>query len=522
MSQPAELARFGGALTRHLGLRFDESKRAVLSDVLRRRLEARGREPEAYLAELEASSVPRDELRALARELTVCETYFFRNHEQFEALAEVVIPSRVARLGSRRLAMLSAGCASGEEPFTMAMLLAERFPSLPSPSIRGADLNPAALEKAARGRYSAWSLRETPPAARQRWFRKVGEAMVLDEALRASVELLERNLVAPDSDLFAPETYDVVFCRNMLMYLTPADMRAVVGRIARSLLPGGYFFLGHAESLRGVSDDFELCQSHGTFYYRRKDHLDARPVPGAPALAEVPSPSPARLAPGDGAAGAGAADAWVAEVQRAHDRVRTLTDDMLAPPHGAAHLPAPLPLERITRSSRPPAAPDLSLAMALLHEERFGSALDLLDTLDRDQARGPEALLLRAVLLNHEGRQQAAEDACRELLARDGRHAAAHYLLALCREALGDVAGAASNHRAAIHIDPRFAMPRLHLGRLAHRQGNNEEARRQLGQAMVLLRREDGARLLLFGGGFRREALVAVCAAELGAVGGKP
>jgi len=523
---PAQLTRFGAALARHLGLLFDESKGTVLAEVLARRLTARARGPEAYLAELEASSAPREELRALAREITVGETYFFRNHEQFDALVEAVIPARVARHGPRRLAVLSAACSSGEEPYTLAMLFAERFPSLPRPSIRGVDLNPAALEKAARGRYSAWSLRETPPASRDRWFRKVGDAMVLDEALRASVELTECNLVAPPSDLLAPETYDVVFCRNMLMYLTPKDMHAVVGRIARALQPGGYFFVGHAETLRGVSTEFEICQSHGTFYYRRKERLDARSAPWAPAApSSSPPPTSASVALAGGAAEAGAADAgdaWVGEVQRAHDRVRALTDDMLARPAGAEHPPPPVAFDRPSApSSRPHAVPDLSRAMALLHEERFDSALDLLDTLEREQARTPEALLLRAVLLNHEGRQQAAEEACRELLARDGRHAGAHYLLALCREALGDADGATSNHRAAIHLDPAFAMPRLHLGRMARREGNNDEARRQLGQAMVLLRREDAARLVLFGGGFRREALVAVCAAELGAAGGK-
>jgi chemotaxis protein methyltransferase CheR len=105
----------------------------------------------------------------------------------------------------------------------------------------------------------------------------------------------------------------------------------------------------------------------------------------------------------------------------------------------------------------------------------------------------------------------AAAETCRRLLAIDELNAGAHYVLALCRENAGDRAGAIEHDRIAAHLDPTFAMPRLHCGLLARRCGDRDTARRELTQALVLLKREDVSRVLLFGGGFHREALLALC-----------
>lgn len=159
---------------------------------------------------------------------------------------------------------------------------------------------------------------------------------------------------------------------------------------------------------------------------------------------------------------------------------------------------------------------DLALPLELLRAERFAEASALVDTFPDD----PDVLLLRAVLCAHGGDFARAEDACRRLLEADELDAGAHYVLALCREGAADHAGAVHHHRAAVYLDAGFAMPRLHLGILARRTGDRAVARRELTQASALLAREDASRLLLFGGGFGREALTALCRAELLACGG--
>ena len=116
----------------------------------------------------------------------------------------------------------------------------------------------------------------------------------------------------------------------------------------------------------------------------------------------------------------------------------------------------------------------------------------------------------------------AAEDACLRLLLIDELNAGAHYVLALCREHSGCHARAREHDRVAAYLDPAFAMPRLHLGLLARRADDADGARRELAQALILLQREDASRLLLFGGGFNREALLTLCRSALRDCGGRP
>jgi chemotaxis protein methyltransferase CheR len=144
----------------------------------------------------------------------------------------------------------------------------------------------------------------------------------------------------------------------------------------------------------------------------------------------------------------------------------------------------------------------------------------MLNSLPSDAARDPDVLLLRAVLLTHGGDLAQAEQVCTELLEQDETSAGARYLLALCRESAGDQEGACHQDQIAAYLDPTFAMPRLHLGLLARRGGDSRAARRELEQALSLLSREDTSRVLLFGGGFTREALVKLCKAELSSCGG--
>jgi chemotaxis protein methyltransferase CheR len=482
--------RFRAALLRHMGLNFDEARLGFLGEVLQRRLGRLSRGADAYLDMLERNP-PDEEIGLLARDVTVGETYFFRNGDQFRALAGVL-----AERPSRSLSLLSAGCASGEEAYSLAIALADK---LRDPNwdirIRAVDLNPAGLEKAARGRYAAWALRDVPAEIQRRWFRKEGAEFVLDEGIRQAVRFERRNLAVEDAELWRPCAYDVVFCRNVLMYFAPDRMRAAIGRIAEALVPGGLLFLGHAETLRGVSEDFELCHTHDTFYYRRNDRLD--PAPRPPPF--VPDRAVSAVVSFDGA--------WVDAIRAASERVTALTSG---------------PVEADNRPDVQVPVWDPAPAFDLLRRERFAEALDYVQARPGSRRADPDALLLEAVLLSHSSRFAAAEAACRRLLALDGLNAGAHYLLALCREHAGDQSGAAEHDRIAAYLDPSFAMPRLHLGLLARRAGDREAARRELTQAQFLLEREEPGRLLLFGGGFNREALAALCDLALRDCGGRP
>jgi len=480
-----------------LGLHFDDSRLEDVAAALRQRLRETGCDAASYLTALRGPGARR-EACALAELLTVCETYFLRNAEQFRALAEVALPELLERRApSRALSLLSAGCSSGEEPFSIAMVLRESFPEIAERRdvrVVGIDVNPARLARARAGCFSPWSLRAVPDAVRDRWFRPRGRELELDARIRRAVRFEERNLLDDDPAFWQPGAFDAVFFRNVGMYLHPEVMRAVISRIARSLSPGGFLFLGHAETLRAVSHDFQLRQSHECFYYQVKEPGALAPWPAAP--------------PGDDAAPApGSGGAWVDAIRRSSERIAALE----ARPATGREVAAPAP-----GAPRAGPVPDLGLVLELMREERMAEALD---ALPQQAAPHADAELLRAVLLASCGRLEEAERTCARLLRLDDLNAGAHYVAALCREHAGDRQGAREHDRAAAYLDPGFAMPRLHLGLLARRAGDHEAARPELRQAEVLLEREEPARLLLFGGGFRREALLELCRAELRACG---
>jgi chemotaxis protein methyltransferase CheR len=514
-----DLERFRAAVARRLGLQFDDERLAFLGEALRARLEATRLPGDTYLARLE-SDPSGDESFALARALTVGETYFFRNIEQFRAVAELALPARIAvRQPRRLLRVLSAGCSSGEEAYSLAILLLDRGLGAGwDVSVRAVDANSAALERAERGRYSAWALRETPPDVQRRWFRPDGKDFVLGEGPRALVRFERRNLADEEPDLWPVEGYDLVFCRNVLMYFGSEAAQRVVARIARSLAPGGWLFLGDAETLRGVSQDFHLRHTHGTFYYQRKS-----PGERAGRLESAAGPSPRPAGPNGAqaapslAAVVDGADGWIDAIRRASERIEVLSRAGAEPAAAERAAAGAAP-----RPAGPPVRWDLGPTLELLRRERFTDALDAVSALPEESATDPEVLLLRAVLLTHGGRLPQAEEACRRVLALDELHAGAQYLMALCREGAGDRDGAAEHDQVASYLDPTFAMPRLHLGLLRRRAGDPDAARAELSQALALLQREDASRLLLFGGGFGRDALVALCRAELQLCGGRP
>jgi chemotaxis protein methyltransferase CheR len=458
----ADVDRFRHTITRWTGLTLDATPPGVLENLLAERVAASGGSSTAYLDRLAADRC-RTELATLAPRLTVPETYFFRNSEQFRALVDVAVPALAPSRADRPLRLLSAGCATGEEAYTLAIVVREALPGRPV-SVTGVDVNPTVLARARRARYPEWSMRATPAATRGRWFRPEGDGVVVDPEIRDLVRFVPGNLADDDPGWWTPGGYDVIFCRNVIMYHTREHIAAAVTRLVAALAPDGFLFLGHAETGYGRVAGLDLRHSHETFYFQRADPVESReppPVVVTPNRPPVGGPSRRRARPAARAGG----DA----VARARD---------------------------------------------LLRQERFDDGLALIVG-----EPGPDAHLLRAVLLTDLGRLDEAETECRRLLDADGLHAGAHYLLAVTREGAGDQDSAGYHARTAAYLDPGFAMPRLRLGLLARSRGDTSVARRELAAALTLLAGETPDRLLLFGGGFTRTALADLCRTELRACG---
>jgi chemotaxis protein methyltransferase CheR len=265
----AGLLRFAELIEKRLGLQFDSSALKELRVILSQRMRALCCPGvDAYLRRLEAAGTMPAELRELAARLTIGETYFFRLPEQIAVYSQVALPQLARTQPFRHLRILSAGCATGEEPYTLAMTLLERGSMAPvQVSILGLDLDPESIDKARRGDYSAWAMRATPPDCLHRYFRRERNRFVLDDDVRAMVRFEERNLALEDHGFWQPRSFDIIFCRNVAMYLSPRVLGEVIARFARVLAPDGFLFLGHAEPLRGISQLFDVQHVLGTFYY---------------------------------------------------------------------------------------------------------------------------------------------------------------------------------------------------------------------------------------------------------------
>ncbi len=513
------LERVRDAVARRIGLQIDPSRLDLLAQLVAERMEARGwHSSDEYVRALQGAGA-HEEIQALAERLTVGETYFFRNENDLRAFVRAVLPSRVAaRRGERRLRILSAGCSSGEEPYTLAMLV-RGVPELSAwdVAIRGIDLNPAALLRARTALYGPWALRQTPEGMKARFFQLSGREHRVIDGVRSLVTFEERNLAEPDPVFWSPGAFDVVFCRNVLMYFAPEETRAVVRRIAASLRPGGFLFLGHAETLRGTSTAFHLRHTDGTFYYQLRKEGGLGPDEPASALdLEVPPAAGTEAEPGRD---------WAEEIRGASERIAALARGgegrgEAEPAATEAAQPAPEPAEPGAPSARPADPLRFSHALELLKKERFSEALGVLGPPDGAEDRDPDQLILRAVLLTSSGDFAEAEVVCGRILDMDELSAEAHYVKALLRERAGDLDGAADHDHYALYLDPSFAMPRVHLGLMARRAGQTEKACRELTRALALLAAEDASRVLLLGGGFTRDALADLCRAELRRCGG--
>ncbi len=439
-------------------------------------------DPDGYL-ELLRNPPGDEELRRLLPLVTVGKTSFFRDERQFGAL-EAVLPGLVARAraGGRRVAVWSAGCATGEEPYSIAITAAEAGAGPDDVEILATDVNPEAVAFAARGSYEARRLREVKEPYLSRYFDREGDRYVVRAGLRRLIAAIRpHNLV---SSIFprAGEAggWDVIFCRNVIIYFDTATTQQVLTQFHNALAPGGYLFLGYSESLFRLFEGFELTEVAGAFVYRR-------PESGAAAARPAPPPAPS-LRP------------HLVPMPSAPPPVRHLR---LAPPE-PAHTPVPLPPEVYAPepAQEPPLAPQefLDAAVALFADGRFGAARELLE---RQLEKGGEDLAVRLTLANLYGilRQPDRARVCYQAaLQIEPLSAEAHLFYAVHLLAQADADAAAQELSRALFLDPDLTLAHYYLGRCREAQRDPNRARLAYRNALEAYRRRpEGKRQAFLG-----------------------
>ncbi len=247
-----EFALFQPLIYRTAGIHLSDAKKTLLVGRLHRRLQHHGLDSYGAYHDLVTGPAAGDELQTMVDLLTTNETYFFREERHFEFLRRQLLPGRAP---GRPFEAWSAACSTGEEVYTLAMVLADDL-GLDGPwSVTGSDISSRVLATASAGHYPMERTRGLPPDYLRRYCLKgVGSqagTFLVDRRLHARVRFLQANLNAPLPPL---GPFDVIFLRNVMIYFDTETKRRVVARLAERLRPGGYFIIGHSESLNGVNE----------------------------------------------------------------------------------------------------------------------------------------------------------------------------------------------------------------------------------------------------------------------------
>jgi chemotaxis protein methyltransferase CheR len=284
----AELKLLQTLIYQECGMFFDERRAHFLHDRLQRRLKACGVDTFYNYYRLLTSHEGKAELGALLENLTVNETSFFRNRPQLDLFQKMILEGILHKKQERRdwtLRIWSAGCSTGQEPYTLAMIVADALayyylrnplpfempspkPLIPPPwkvEILASDINYSVLNAAQEGAYPEHQMDAVDYSFRLRYFDKVADRYVVKKPLKEIVHFDFHNLKAE----FLPVRNDIIFCRNVMIYFDDAEQKRLIQKFYRCLNQAGYLFVGHAESLFGLTDQFRMIhENNGTAYQR--------------------------------------------------------------------------------------------------------------------------------------------------------------------------------------------------------------------------------------------------------------
>ena len=266
------LEKLGQQIYRKLGLYFDDKKNYFLKTRVAKRMAALGMDdPNDYIFMVSYADTDGLEMQELANLVTTNETYMFREYDQLQGFANYCLPEVLSAKqdrGEKSLRIWCAGCSSGEEAYTLAMIVQEVFPQSQSwdCKIVATDIDENMLRKVASARYGQRSVNDVPQEYRDKYLIAEGDEYVVRRRTAALVEARHLNL-NDRMALRAMRGFDFIFCRNVLIYFDDLSRKSVVDHFYNALNPGGYIFLGHSESIGRVTTAFKLKRFENHLVY---------------------------------------------------------------------------------------------------------------------------------------------------------------------------------------------------------------------------------------------------------------
>jgi chemotaxis protein methyltransferase CheR len=428
-------------IAQHTGLDFPGERRSDLQRGLAAAAAEFGLADAASCAEwLLSASLTRPQLHVVASHLTIGETYFFRERKAFDALAEHVLPELIRRRRGRerRLRLWSAACSTGEEPYSLAILVRQLLPDWQDwiVTILATDINERLLQRAAAGIYGEWSFRESAAGFKERYFTATSNGrFAIAPEIRNCVNFVHQNL-AQDcllSPTAAAHGMDIIFCRNVLIYFTASHARKLVENLHRALAEGGWLAVSPSECSQTLFSSFAAVNFPGTILYRK-------------CKAEERGP-PIWLPPSEA----------VAERVAAFDTPQPSTS--YAPDHDSENAGTP-----------------------------SAAAVAQTSPVSSQPAQKPGAISLQTRALANQGQHADALACSEQWIASDKIDFAAHYVHAMILQEMGERQAARDSLHRAVYLQPDFALAHFALGNLARAEARTAQANKHFANALHLLR----------------------------------
>lgn len=484
--------RFKNFINNRTGLYFkDYDLKDLDSVVLARMNDLKIDTALAYYAYLTTSQHREDELRELLNRLTINHTYFFRNEPQFKALKEKILPEIIERkislysaskqdgLPKPTIRIWSAGCSTGEEPYTIAMVLKDVIPDSENWDIQilATDASELALSKARRGIYGINSMRLVEKDYISRYFTKRDKA-AQDEKYEISGEVKKMvnfsflNLMDEDY----PKGFDIIFCRNVTIYFELQTTIRVMSEIERSLDGEGYLFIGYSETLQFISDRFKMLDwEEAIFYVKSKDMSKREKFAQKPTFLQT----------------ARKVEEIIEELSKAEFKAEELKTE---------------------KGVRPGKFNELLVeAIKYTHSKNYNAALSLIDeamSMDRDAV---EPYYLAAEVYANQSKFEDAKKNISQALSKDIMFAPAYYLLGSIYNEEAKADEAEDSFRKAIYLEKDFSMAHFGLGNVYKAKGEISGAIREYRNTLNLLSKLKPYDILAYSGGFNVATLSGVC-----------
>lgn len=465
-----QLSRISELISVQMGLHFPEARWSDLErGICSAATEFEFEDTDSFIRWLTSTRLAKNHIETLASHLTVGETYFFREREGFDLLEERIIPAltRLREKGERRIRIWSAGCSTGEEPYSIAILASRVISDLKdwNITILATDINPRFLRRATEGVYTEWSFRGTPQWIKDMYFRrkKEGHYEIIPQ-IREMVEFKYLNLAEDAYPSLTNNTnaMDIIICRNVLMYFSPDKAKKVVHGFYNSLVDKGWLLAGPTDIIRTISPSFVAGKFPNVPIYRKEigrsqeiEDISHENIPYIPSVTETFYSQPS-----------------ISTTPVEESTIQSVSIS-----------------ESGIEKADEPDSDQYSEANLMFEQGRYADAAEILTGLYQRGQDGPAVTGLLAKAYANQGRLEDALKWCEKAISEDVINPGYYYLLATILMEQGRIEDAVKSLKKTLYLDHDFTLAYFMLGNLMRRKGEYKASRKYFHNAADLLSR---------------------------------